>query len=192
MAIQGIQASAINQSIQGFNPEKFFSTVWKCTQPMLARRARSLTRGDLASADDLLANTALKALLYLRRAPERVQDLQGLLFVVLDHVFLDGIRRRRREERLFDYSVDPDLEDFTESADPAPSASQLLETRQRVAQVGMIYAQLPAEQQKLFQMRFEENQPYEVIARTFAISEPLARKRVELLRRRLRKSLDQD
>lgn len=170
--------------------EKNFGDVWRVTQPVLFRRARSLTRGDLAGADDLLANTALKALLYVRRSPERVQDLQGLLFVVLDHVFLDGIRRRQRDERMFDYSVDPDLDDLAETGDTAPSAAHTLEVKQRLSQLSLIFTQLSPEQQRLFEMRFEENEPYDVIARTFAISEPLARKRVELLRRRLRQATE--
>lgn len=182
------QVSQIDNRLHIIDQENLFSEVWKHAQPTLARRARSLTRGDLAGADDLLANTALKALLYVRRAPERVQDLQGLLFVVLDHVFLDGIRRRKREERLFDYSIDPDTDDVADAADTAPSASQTLEIKQRLARIGLIFTQLSCEQQRLFEMRFEQEQPYEVIARAFAISEPLARKRVEMLRRRLRES----
>lgn len=178
-------------SVEGHHAlEKKFCEVWKFALPILSRRARSLTRGDWAGADDLLANTALKALLYVRRAPERIQDLQGLLFVVLDHVFLDGIRRRQREERFFDYSVDPVADDIGETADMAPSAAQTLEIKQRLAQLSSTFERLSLDQQKLFEMRFEENLPYEAIARSFAISEPLARKRVELLRRRLRETCE--
>lgn len=170
--------------------EQRFGEVWKDVLPSLGRRARHLTRGDHARAEDLLANTALKALLYLRRAPDRVQDLHGLLFVVLKHVFLDSTRRQKRENGIFDYAADSDGEDGIDNAELAPSAAQTMELRQNLSLIEGIYARLPKVQQTLFEMRFHDNQSYAVIAVALDISEALARKRVELLRKRLRQALE--
>lgn len=45
--------------------------------------------------------------------------------------------------------------------------------------------QLSDAQRMLFQLKFEEERPYSEIAAAFGISEALARKRVELLRKKL-------
>ena len=83
-----------------------FEQAWRAHQPMLLRRARRLSGGHADRADELLAATALKALQFTRHRPHFMEHPKGFLFVVLRHVFVDGVRRSVREGLVFDDSVD--------------------------------------------------------------------------------------
>ncbi|WP_334046412.1 sigma-70 family RNA polymerase sigma factor [Burkholderia cepacia] len=149
------------------SPAQQLDHTWREMQGKLRRRARLLCKGDIHRADELLSDTALKVHIYLQRSPERVRNLAGFLFLALNHAFLDGARRRVRESGMLEFDPGWDDDHTVELAGHAPSV----------------------EQQMLFTLKFEEDRPYLHIAATLGINEPLARKRVELLRRKLREEL---
>lgn len=163
---------------------------WRAMHGKLQRRARLLCKGDKHRADDLLSDTALKVFLYVQRTPERVQNLGGFLFLALNHAFLDNTRRQGRESRYMDRDCMVEDEYLPESVSLAPSPEQLLEYQQAVLQLEALHEQLTPEQRVLFELKFELDQPYPQIAATLGINEALARKRVELLRKKLRKQLN--
>ena len=163
---------------------------WRAMHGKLQRRARLLCKGDKYRADDLLSDTALKVFLYVQRTPERVQNLGGFLFLALNHAFLDNTRRQGRESRYMDRDCMVEDEYLPESVSLAPSPEQLLEYQQAVLQLEALHEQLTPEQRVLFELKFELDQPYPQIAATLGINEALARKRVELLRKKLRKQLN--
>ncbi|WP_036665780.1 RNA polymerase sigma factor [Paludibacterium yongneupense] len=162
-----------------------FECAWRAVQDNLLRKARRLCRGDAAQADELLADTALKACLYLRKQPEKVRDPEGFLFLVLNHVFLDHIRRLGRERTVFNFDLDIDADFIGEIASHTPGLELELELRQQLQQLDRALATLSPGQRDLFALKFEKELSYPVIAASLSISEALARKRVELLRRRL-------
>jgi RNA polymerase sigma factor (sigma-70 family) len=163
---------------------------WRAVHAKLQRRARLLCKGDVHRADDILSDTALKVFLYLQRTPERVQNLAGFLFLALNHAFLDQTRRRGREDRYLDRDCSAEDDHLPGSISTAPSPEQQLAFQQEIIRLEKIHAELSPEQHLLFQLKFEQDQPYPVIAAALGISEVLARKRVELLRKKLRKLLE--
>lgn len=164
--------------------DRMFEQSWRAAQPNLRRRARRLAQGYPDRAEEWLASTALKALLFMRRSPERIRDPQGFLFLVLEHVYLDSVRRRHREERLFDFNVN--LHDEPQDRFPDPqSVVEGLEQQERLGRVEQALAGLSPAQRRLFELRFIEERPYADIALELGVTPILARKRVQLLRRSL-------
>ncbi|WP_043288882.1 RNA polymerase sigma factor [Paraburkholderia oxyphila] len=161
---------------------------WRAWQGKLRSRARYLCKGDLHGAEDLLSEAVLKVHLYMRNSPERVKNLPALLYVALDHAFLDHARRRARECHILQRDVEID-EGFN-APDPAPSAEAQLAIKRQLARIEQALIALAPGQQALFTLKFEEEHSYATIAALLGINEALARKRVELLRKELRKALD--
>ncbi|POZ63810.1 RNA polymerase sigma factor [Chromobacterium alticapitis] len=167
-----------------------FDQVWREVHAKLQRRARHLCKGDTHRADELLSDTALKVHLYLRHSPDKVQNLAGFLFLALNHAFLDHVRRKGREGKVIDPDTDLDSDSVHAHAGSAPTPEQQLALKQQLARMDDAIAALKPEQQRLFQLKFEEDLPYPQIAAQLGINEALARKRVELLRKALRKRLE--
>jgi RNA polymerase sigma-70 factor (ECF subfamily) len=164
-----------------------FERAWRNVRPQLARRARKLVRGDAVIADELLADTALKALLYMRRMPERIRNPEGFMFVVLNHVFVDRVRQVCREERVIYHCAEFDVDHFATIASAAPSPTQAMEMGEGLSLIACALDDLSAKERLLFSLKFEQELSYAGIASELNISEVLARKRVELLRKKLRK-----
>ena len=163
-----------------------FEQAWRVHQPMLMRRARRLTGGQADRAEDLLAATALKALQFTRHRPHFMGHPKGFLFVVLRHVFVDGLRRSAREGQVFDGSVDVHGENIAAESSYAPSAMQKLEIEQQIACIEAVLRAMSPAQRRLFAFRFIDDLPYPQIAERLGINQPLLRKRVQLIRDRLR------
>lgn len=164
--------------------DAMFVDAWRAVLPELRRRALRLADGRRDQADDMLAETAVKALLFMRRSPGSITDPRGFLFVVLRHVFLDNARRSRREGEIVDRAVDAGNE-VDRAAAVGPSTARHAELQHQVARVAAAVATLPREQRRLFALRFVEDLPYPAIAGRLHVNQPLVRKRVQLLRRRL-------
>ncbi|WP_323122728.1 RNA polymerase sigma factor [Burkholderia alba] len=162
---------------------------WREMQGKLRRRARLLCKGDTHRADELLSDTALKVHVYLQRSPGRVQNLAGFLFLVLNHAFLDYARRRSRENCVLEFDADWDEDHVIELAGHTPSVEHQHLLKQQLLRLEHTLSTLTPQQQALFVLKFEEDRPYLHIAATLGINEPLARKRVELLRKKLRAEL---
>lgn len=162
-----------------------FTAAWNTAEPELKRRALRLSNGHHDRADDMLADTAMKALVFIRRSPESITDPRGFLFVVLQHVFLDSIRRERGERGTFDRRLDTQAT-IDAATDERPSTQHLAELQDSLALIGDVVAAMPRDQRRLFAFRFVDDLPYPVIADRLGINQPLARKRVELIRRQLR------
>ncbi|MFO2466033.1 RNA polymerase sigma factor [Pseudomonas sp. 15FMM2] len=166
--------------------DRLFEASWRAVQDELRRRAIRRARGNQDLGQEWLSATAIKALVFFRRSPERIRDPQGFLFLVLDHVFLDSLRRSKREGRLFDYSIDLEHDHQALLAAPCASVTEHVECVERLEQVRAQVAHLPPLQRRLFEMRFVDDLPYLQIAEQLHITMPLVRKRVQLLRAVLR------
>lgn len=169
--------------------DRQFELAWRASLPALSRQARRLTRGHPDQADDLLAITALKALLYMRRVPRVMDHPKSFLFVVLRHAHLDIVRSRRREEAVLDDSMDLQCAESLLLDEHVPSALEHAEQVERLAHVDLAVRAMPSTQQRLFAMRFMDELPYPVIADRLGIGQCLVRKRVQLIRQRLRLAL---
>ncbi|AVG14792.1 MULTISPECIES: RNA polymerase sigma factor [Chromobacteriaceae] len=181
----------LNQNVvSSSNLGHCFEPVWREIHAKLQRRARHLCKGDIHRADELLSDTALKVHLYLQHSPERVQNLAGFLFLALNHAFLDFVRSQRREGRVIDPDSDLDSAPVHAHAGGAPTPEQQLSLKQQLAWMDTALAGLKPQQQLLFKLKFEEDLSYSQIASLLGINEALARKRVELLRKSLRKRME--
>jgi RNA polymerase sigma-70 factor (ECF subfamily) len=171
------------------SPANQFDHTWRAMHGKLRRRARLLCKGDAHRADDLLSDTALKVHLYLQRSPERVKNLAGFLFLALNHAFLDQTRHRSREDRVIEHGGQWEEDYVIEIADHAPPAEQQLALKQQLACMEKALTTLTPQERTLFALKFEEDLPYPQIAALLSINATLARKRVELLRKKLRRTL---
>jgi len=176
----------MDRGIGGHGMDSQFEQAWRAHHAALARRARRLTGGHADRADELLAATALKALLFMRHSPRFMEQPKNFLFVVLRHVFLDSLRRRVREGQLFDDAIDIHEERVTTEASAEPSAMQRLEHQQQIAGITVAVRAMTPAQQRLFVFRFLDDLPYPLISERLGINQPLVRKRVQLIRERLR------
>jgi len=172
--------------------DRLFERTWRAAYPALRSRAQRLVGGRSDQADDLLGRAAIKALQFMRRSPQKLTDPQVFLFVVLRHVFLDTVRRHARDSLLFDDSValDDDASAVNAGRDDVPEDWNA--HREQLQRVAAALQTMPREQQHLFDLRFRDELPYSVIAERLGINEPLARKRVQLLRGRLMAALEPD
>ncbi|AXE29432.1 RNA polymerase subunit sigma-24 [Chromobacterium phragmitis] len=171
------------------NAQSPLAAAWREIQPKLQRRARHLCKGDSHRADELLSDTALKVHLYLQHSASRVQNLAGFIFLVLNHAFLDATRRRGRENRVFDRDCDWDADHIIEYASGNATPEQQLDLKQQLDGMAQARAALNPQQQQLFTLKFEQDQSYPEIASALGINQALARKRVELLRKKLRNEM---
>ncbi|ROU07761.1 RNA polymerase sigma factor [Lysobacter enzymogenes] len=165
--------------------DQMFTEAWRSNLPELEARARRFAEGQRDRAEELLGNAAIKALLFMRRAPHTITDPGGFLFVVLRHVFLDSVRQRSRDREVFDRHREVDGEGGG-FAHEGLSALQKLELEEQLERVVAAVARMSRKQRRLFAYRFVEELPYPVIAERLQMNQPLARKHVELLRNRLR------
>ncbi|MDH5824824.1 RNA polymerase sigma factor [Luteimonas sp. RD2P54] len=169
--------------------DEMFVAAWRAELPELRRRALRLAAGQRDRAEDLIADTAIKALLFMRRSPDAMTDPRGFLYVVLRHVFLDAVRRGKREAETIDRGA---AEGAVENAaGQGLAAPQWLELHDQLHRVVAAVAELSRDQRRLFAYRFVEDLPYPVIAARLRITQPLARKRVQLLRQRLKAASDE-
>ncbi|MGQ5522741.1 RNA polymerase sigma factor [Chitinimonas sp. PSY-7] len=163
--------------------------VWREIYAKLQRRARQLCKGDTHRADELLSDTALKVHLHMSHSGDHIRNLAGFMFLALNHAFLDHIRRQGRENKVFDHNCECDEDYIAEQAGNGPSPEQELVLKQQLSCMSQAVASLNPDQQTLFALKFEQDLPYPQIATKLGINEALARKRVELLRKQLRRQL---
>jgi RNA polymerase sigma-70 factor (ECF subfamily) len=165
--------------------DSMFTAAWSEMLPELRHRALRLSNGHHDRADDMLADTAVKALIFMRKSPGSITDPRGFLFIVLRHVFLDSIRRCRNEVAVLDARLDAQA-CIDAAIDQGPSAQRVVDMHDSLKAVGDAVAAMSSDQRRLFAFRFVDELPYPAIAERLGIQQPLARKRVELLRRNLR------
>lgn len=165
--------------------DQLFERTWRAAYPALRSRARRLVRGRPDEADDLVAGVALKALQFMRRSATTITDPKLFLFVVLKHVFLDSVRRDARAPQRVDGVGYPEGTLDSSVVVFEHATERWNEHREQLEQVTAALQVMSPEQQHLFVLRFVEELPYASIAERLEISEPLARKRVQLLRTQL-------
>lgn len=159
-----------------------FLKAWVQVRPSLFRRAQRLTRGDSHTAQDRLSQTAVKALPVFRRSCHMIRNPEGFLFLMLEHVHVDALRRENRERRLFDDSA----ADRIETCRGPTSLHDHLEDRDMIGRISRQLNTLSESQRRLFDLVFLSERSYGEIADELRITQALVRKRVQLLRTHLR------
>ncbi len=145
--------------------------------PALRRYAWALLR-DPEGADDLVQDCLERALgrWHLRR---REGDLKAWLFAILHNLFIDGLRRRRREGTRVDLDAIADLPAPTLDPDRRLMARDLLASLDR----------LSAEQRAVILLVGVEDMTYEAASRVLGIPIGTVMSRLSRGRERLRQAL---
>lgn len=99
---------------------------------------------------------------------------------------MDKLRRERREQQFIEYCDFSENDVAMKQIGTQTDSSERLELGQSLEQIYQAFELLSTEQQQLFRLKFEQNLSYAMIAEQLGINQALARKRVEILRRRLR------
>lgn len=129
------------------------SALERYERPLLRYAAHLLGQAD--RAQDVVQTTFLKL---CRETPARLEGrLAPWLFRVCRNEALDVRRRKRREEPL-------DAADLERQPSPDPTPARLLETREALQGVLVALAALPASQQEVLRLKFQEGLSYRDIS----------------------------
>lgn len=146
-----------------------FGELYRRYAPDVFRFALYLS-GERGDAEDITADTFVRA--FASPEPIRMATVKGYLFTIARHLFLQSLRRKRRQVALDETIPDPG---------PAPharaEANSELESAIRALQ------KLPEIDRAALLMRAADDMPYEEIARALGIS--LAAVKVKIHRARL-------
>ena len=128
--------------------------------------------GDRTTAEDIVSETFVR----VWGARERVEltTVRGYLLAIARNVFLQGLRRRRREVVLAD-----------SLADRAPTPDAAHEVTAELRRVLAALAELPEIDRTALLLRVDEGLPYEDIAAILDISPTAARVKVHRARAKL-------
>ncbi|WP_395679311.1 RNA polymerase sigma factor [Inquilinus sp.] len=159
---------------------------WISNTTILRRRAIRLTNGNIDEAEEILSSTIIKTVSHVRRYQTIIREPRAFFLFALNNEFISHCRRRRNERQIHDFHVDVYADHFDPPAHDGPDPEQQLPLQQTLKAVFAAVEGLSPSYRILFRMRFCEERSYKDIAESLNISQPLARKRVQFLRERLR------
>jgi RNA polymerase sigma-70 factor (ECF subfamily) len=177
------------QRIRNGDPDAF-EAVAREHAPRLYRLALKLT-GRVEDAEDLVQETLVKALPALRKFEGRAR-LSTYLVRALGNLWKNRLRAKKRS-RMVDWfrgtgGDDPDAEPLA-PVDPAPTALDRLEARDRAAVVRSAVARLDPDRRLALLLREVEELSYEEIASATAVPVGTVRSRLARAREDLRRLL---
>ncbi len=162
---------------------------WIDDGQVLRRRALRLTRGDREAAEDLLSATLIKAVSHVERNGTDVREPRAFLLFAMKNEHISRLRKETSERQVRDFGTDIYQDHQAGLADRQPDQENLLRHQDALRGVLAVVNALTPEFKRIFRLRFCEECSYREIAGKMAISEPLARKRVQHLREHLRAAL---
>ena len=165
---------------------------WIDDASVLKRRALRLTRGNREEAEDLLSSTLVKAVSHVERHETDIREPRAFLLFAMRNEYISRLRKETSERQVRDFGADVYQDHQSGLADRQPDQENLLRHQDVLRRVLEAVDALTPEFRQVFQLRFCEDCSYREIAGRLSISEPLARKRVQHLRQRLRTVLDEN
>ncbi|WP_340274530.1 RNA polymerase sigma factor [Roseibium algae] len=159
---------------------------------VLRRRALRLARGNREDAEDLLSSTLVKAVSHVERHETEVREPRAFLLFAMKNEYISRLRRLNSERQVRDFQADVYQDHTGGLADKKPDQENLLRHQDALREVFKVVNGLPSEFGEVFRLRFCEELSYREIARDLSISEPLARKRVQHLRQKLKSVLSDE
>ena len=128
--------------------------------------------GDPAEAEDITSETFVRA--WASSTPIRTETVRAYLFAIARNVYLQGVRRSRRQADL-----------STAQPDPAPGPDQVVAYRIDLGGVARVLQVLPEVDRAALIMRAQYDMPYEEIALALGLSISTAKVKVHRARLRL-------
>lgn len=159
---------------------------WITNTTILRRRAIRLTNGNIEDAEEILSSTIIKTVSHVRRHHTVIREPRAFFLYALHNEFISHCRRRKNERQIHDFHIDVYADHFEPPADDGSDPERALPLQETLKAVFEAVESLSPAYRNLFRMRFCEERSYKDIAESLNISQPLARKRVQFLRERLR------
>jgi RNA polymerase sigma factor (sigma-70 family) len=131
--------------------------------------------GNNSEAEDITSETFIRA--WVGRHPIRTETLKAYLFTIARNVYLEQLRKRKREVALDEAH-----------SNPVPGPDKLVESRFEIEQVKRVLLTLPEIDRAAFVLRVQHELPYAEIARVLKISLITAKVKVHRVRKKLLKT----
>ena len=128
--------------------------------------------GDSSEAEDITSETIIRA--WVNRSTIRTETLKAYLFTIARNVFLQRLRKRKRQVILKD--VYPD---------PRPGPHELVETQLELLRVQKFLQTLPEIDRAAFVLRVQHELSYAEIARVLELSLSATKVKVHRVRKKL-------
>jgi len=128
--------------------------------------------GDVYEAEDITSETFIRA--WASNNPIRTETLKAYLFTISRHIYLERLRKRKREVILKDTHSDPN-----------PGPDKLTEYRLEIQRIKNFLQTLPEIDRAAFILHVQHKLPYDEIARILTISLSTAKVKVHRIRKKL-------
>jgi RNA polymerase sigma-70 factor (ECF subfamily) len=128
--------------------------------------------GDSSDAEDITSETFIRA--WVRNIPLRTETLKAYLFTIARNIYLEKLRKRRRQVHLD--SIYPD---------PAPGPEAVVESQLELVNIQKLLLDLPEIDRAAFILRLQHELPYSEIARILGISLTASKVKVHRVRKKL-------
>jgi len=148
-----------------------FENLYESYAPDVYRFAFWLA-GNSTEAEDITSETFIRA--WVRKASVRTETLKAYLFTIARNVYLEHLRKRKRQVALVD--IHPD---------PAPGPDRRVESQRELRSVQRILQALPEIDRAAFILRVQHDLPYVEIARVLRLSLTAAKVKVHRVRKKL-------
>ena len=128
--------------------------------------------GDSSEAEDITSETFVRA--WANNSKIRTETLKAYLFTISRNIYLEHLRKRKRQAVLED--IHPD---------PAPGPDKLTESQHKLQRVQRVLQILPEIDRTAFILRVQHELPYDEIARILELSLTATKVKVYRVRKKL-------
>jgi len=167
----------------GFSAE--LEAFWRDNLGRLKGRARNLSNGCHEKADDLVSDAIVKVLMHIKIGPKSDCNIEALAFLALRHAAFDRSRQEHRRRKMLNGIHENTRINFAADI----GCVNMTKPRDALRDIGRLLDHSTPEMQQIFQDRLVEEKSYAEIAVTQGISESLARKKVQKLRKHLKSAV---
>jgi len=152
-----------------------FQDLYEANAPDVYRFALWMT-GNRYEAEDITSETIIRA--WARKSNIRTETLKAYLFTIARNIYLENLRKQRRQIILDDLHPDP-----------APGPEKVVESQLEIQRVQRILQTIPEIDRAAFVMRVQHELPYAEIARALGLSLTATKVKVHRVRKKLLVSL---
>ena len=128
--------------------------------------------GDSSEAEDITSETFVRA--WANNSKIRTETLKAYLFTISRNIYLEHLRKKKRQAVLED--IHPD---------PAPGPDKLTESQHKLQRVQRVLQILPEIDRTAFILRVQHELPYDEIARVLELSLTATKVKVYRVRKKL-------
>jgi len=128
--------------------------------------------GDISEAEDITSETFIRA--WIHHSKIRTETLKAYLFTISRNIYLQHLRKKKRQVVLEDVHLDP-----------APGPDKLTESQLKLQKVHRVLQTIPEIDRASFVLRVQHELPYDEIARILELSITTTKVKVYRVRKKL-------